>query len=106
MAYIICEPCLDTCDTACVEVCPVDCIYTEPGWSKGDDAKGHCLYIHPEECIDCDACKPECPVEAIFAEEDTPEDQQAWIAINADYFEKDEDEQVGYGAKHWTKPDA
>ena len=73
MAYIIAEPCVGTCDTACVEVCPVDCIHPK----KEDwDAKGYdennledkLLYIDPEECIDCGACEPECPVEAICEE--------------------------------------
>ena len=78
MAYIIAEPCVGTCDTACVEVCPVDCIHPK----KEDwDAKGYdesdlddkLLYIDPEECIDCGACEPECPVEAIFEESEVPE---------------------------------
>ncbi len=74
MTYIIAEPCVGTCDTACVEVCPVDCIHgpddkegagaeaKEPGFDPTDKQ----LYIDPEECIDCGACEPECPVEAIF----------------------------------------
>ena len=89
MPYIITEPCVGVCDTACVDVCPVDCIYpakdhsfdTEEGKEKMRDA-GEMLYIHPEECIDCGACEPECPVEAIFPEEEVPEDQQKYIAIN------------------------
>jgi len=88
MAYIICEPCLNTCDTACVEVCPVDCIFTEEGWEKGDDPVGHMLYINPDDCIDCDACKPECPVEAIFEESEVPEEWTKYIEINKQFFEK------------------
>jgi ferredoxin len=80
MAYIITLPCVDTKDAACVEVCPVDCIHSD------DDAKQY--YINPDECIDCGACGPVCPVEAIFPEEDVPEDQQEYIQINADYFNK------------------
>ena len=78
MTYIIAEPCIDVKDNACVDVCPVDCIHT------ADDEK--MLYIDPEECIDCGACEPECPVEAIFAEEDTPEEWEKYIKINADWF--------------------
>ena len=82
MTYIIAEPCVSTCDTACVEVCPVDCIHgpddktgagaeaKEPGF----DPEGKQLYINPEECIDCGACEPECPVEAIFEESEIPEE--------------------------------
>jgi ferredoxin len=87
MAYIICEPCVGTCDTACVDVCPVDCIHTEEGWEKGDDPEGKMLYINPEDCIDCDACKPECPVEAIFPEEEVPEKWTQYIDINRKFFE-------------------
>ena len=77
MTYIIAEPCIETKDASCVEVCPVDCIY------EGEDQ----FYIHPDECIDCGACEPECPVEAIFAEEDMPEDQGRFVEINTKYFE-------------------
>jgi len=76
MAFVICEPCVDVKDTACVEVCPVDCIYEYEGLNQ--------LYIHPTECIDCAACEPECPVEAIFPLEDVPGKWQSYIAINAD----------------------
>lgn len=72
MTYIVCEPCLDCKYTDCVEVCPVDCFYE-------DD---HMLYIHPDECIDCGACVPECPVEAIFPEADVPEQWKSWIPAN------------------------
>jgi ferredoxin len=78
MAYIITEPCIGTKDKSCVDVCPVDCIY-------GTDEDEQ-LYIHPDECIDCGACVPECPVEAIFAEEDVPEQWQSYIEKNAAYF--------------------
>ena len=62
MTYVITEACIGVKDRACVDVCPVDCIY------EGEDQ----LYIHPDECIDCGACEPECPVSAIFPEEDVP----------------------------------
>ena len=87
MAYIIAEPCIGTCDTACVEVCPVDCIHPSEGH---EDTSGNQLYIDPDECIDCAACEPVCPVTAIFSEDAVPADQQEFIAINYDYF-KDKD---------------
>ena len=81
MTYIIAEPCVDVRDKACVEVCPVDCIHPADG--EGEPI----LYIDPDECIDCGACEPECPVEAIFAEEDLPEEWSKYTEINAKYFE-------------------
>ncbi len=81
MAYYITETCIDVKDKACVEVCPVDCIHPIDG--EGEPM----LYIEPDECIDCGACEPECPVEAIFAEEDMPEDQGRFVEINTKYFE-------------------
>ena len=77
MTYIIAEPCIETKDASCVEVCPVDCIY------EGDDM----FYIHPVECIDCGACEPECPVTAIFPDTDVPPEWTSYIAKNADYFD-------------------
>ncbi len=76
MAYVITEACVSVKDKACVDVCPVDCIY------EGADQ----LYIHPDECIDCGACEPECPVTAIFPEEDVPGDQAASIEKNREVF--------------------
>lgn len=76
MTYVICEPCIGTKDTACVDVCPVDCIY------EGEDM----LYIHPDECIDCGACMPVCPVEAIFPEAEVPAEWTSFTAKNADFF--------------------
>ncbi len=81
MAYYITETCIDVKDKACVEVCPVDCIHPTDG--EGEPM----LYIDPDECIDCGACEPECPVEAIFAEEDMPEDQGRFVDVNTKYFE-------------------
>ena len=84
MAYIICEPCVGTKDTACVDVCPVDCIHPrkdEPAFSTAE-----MLYIHPDECIDCGACVPACPVEAIFSLDETPRNWAGFIARNADYY--------------------
>ncbi|GLW72645.1 ferredoxin [Kitasatospora phosalacinea] len=62
MTYVIAQPCVDVQDRACVDECPVDCIYQGP----------RMLYIHPEECVDCGACEPVCPVEAVFYEDDLP----------------------------------
>lgn len=81
MPYVITETCVDVKDKACVDVCPVDCIHPTDG--EGEPM----LYIDPDECIDCGACEPECPVEAIFAEEDMPEDQGRFVEINTKYFE-------------------
>ncbi len=75
MAYVITTPCIDVQDQACVEVCPVDCIH----FDEGDDRM---LYINPDECIDCGACEPACPVSAIFAEDDVPGDQSPYKEIN------------------------
>ena len=81
MTYIIAQPCIDVKDKACVEVCPVDCIHP----IDGEDVNQ--LFIDPDECIDCGACEPECPVEAIFEEEDTPPEWKEYIEINAKAFE-------------------
>jgi ferredoxin len=78
MTYIIVEPCINVKDTACVEVCPVDCIH-----GKDDDNQ---LFIDPEECIDCGACEPACPVQAIFPEEEVPEKWNSFIPLNYKYF--------------------
>ena len=82
MSHIIAEPCVGVKDTACVEVCPVDCIY-------GADEDWKQLYIHPEECIDCGLCVDACPVEAIFPMEETPEKWLPFIAVNYQHFELD-----------------
>jgi NAD-dependent dihydropyrimidine dehydrogenase PreA subunit len=66
-------------DQACVEVCPVDCIH----FDEGDDRM---LYINPDECIDCGACEPACPVTAIFSEDDLPADQADYKEINAVWY--------------------
>ncbi|MYG00428.1 ferredoxin family protein, partial [Candidatus Poribacteria bacterium] len=79
MAYIICEPCVDVKDTACVDVCPVFCIHTSDGENQ--------LYIDPAVCIDCAACVDECPVEAIFMQSDVPSQWESYIDINSKFFE-------------------
>ena len=99
MAYYITETCIDVKDTSCVEVCPVDCIHPIDG--EGEPM----LYIDPDECIDCGACEPECPVEAIFAEEDMPDDQDRFVEINTKYFElrDDSDEWNQWKQEHAAK---
>ena len=100
MAYIIADPCVSTCDTACVEVCPVDCIHgPEDREGMGEEAKvagfnpeGKQLYINPEECIDCGACEPECPVEAIFEEDAVPKEWDKFINLNYEFFGQKRDE--------------
>ncbi len=77
VTYVITEPCIGTKDQSCVEVCPVDCIY---------DAGDHFM-INPEECIDCGACEPECPVEAIYPEDEVPDDMESYTTKAANYFE-------------------
>jgi NAD-dependent dihydropyrimidine dehydrogenase PreA subunit len=76
VTYVISEACVDLKDKACIEECPVDCIY------EG----GRMLYIHPDECVDCGACEPVCPVEAIYYEDDVPEGSKAFTAANAEFF--------------------
>ena len=73
MTYVVTEGCIQCKYTDCVDVCPVDCFVEGPNF----------LAIDPEECIDCTLCVAECPVEAIFADDDVPEDQQEYIEINA-----------------------
>ena len=84
MTFIICEPCIDTKDTACVDSCPVDCIHPRSDADKFEQET--MLYIDPEECIDCGACVPECPVEAIFPEDEVPDQWQSYIEINYKWF--------------------
>ena len=76
MTYVIGDPCIDVKDRACVDECPVDCIY------EG----GRSLYIHPDECVDCGACEPVCPVEAIYYEDDLPADLAPYKDDNARFF--------------------
>ena len=73
MAYVVTESCIKCKYTDCVEVCPVDCFYEGPEF----------LVIHPEECIDCGLCEPECPIEAIYADDELPENQIEFVEINA-----------------------
>jgi NAD-dependent dihydropyrimidine dehydrogenase PreA subunit len=77
VTYIIAEPCIDLKDKSCIDVCPVDCIHEV----------GRMLVIDAEECIDCGACEPECPVEAIFPEDALPDKWQPFVKINYAYGE-------------------
>lgn len=77
MAYVIAQPCVDVKDKACIDECPVDCIY------EGE----RMLYIHPNECVDCGACDPVCPVEAIYYLEDVPEEWADYVRTNTEFFE-------------------
>src|SRR4029077_10773386 len=79
MAYVIAEPCIDVLDLSCVSVCPVDCIHYE----EGVDRK---LFIDPNECIDCGACEPECPVNAIFPEESLPPEWAQYTQADATWY--------------------
>jgi NAD-dependent dihydropyrimidine dehydrogenase PreA subunit len=106
MTYVITEPCIDVKDTACVDVCPVDCIH--PTSDSDDFENQNQLFIDPVECIDCNVdcihptsdsddfenhnqlfivCEPECPVEAIFIDDEVPEEWEHFIQLNADYFQ-------------------
>lgn len=77
MAYVIAEPCIDVMDKSCIEECPIDCIY------EGERK----LYIHPDECIDCRACEPVCPVDAIYYIEDLPQQWAPYLTANAEFFD-------------------
>ena len=92
IAYIVAEPCVNCKYTDCVDVCPVDCFYEGVNF----------LAIHPEDCIDCGACEPECPTEAIFEEDDLPEKWRPYIELNAQYA----DEWPNITAKKDAMPDA
>ncbi|NQD37590.1 ferredoxin family protein [Permianibacter sp. IMCC34836] len=74
MAFVVVDNCVRCKHTDCVEVCPVDCFYEGPNF----------LAINPDECIDCGLCEPECPVNAIYEENEVPADQKQYIALNAE----------------------
>lgn len=78
MTHVVTKPCDGCRYTDCVVVCPVECFH------EGETM----LYIHPDVCIDCEACVPECPVEAIFHEDDVPDDMQSYIQLNAEKSEE------------------
>lgn len=74
MTYVVTESCIRCKYTDCVEVCPVDCFHEGPNF----------LVIDPDECIDCTLCVPECPVNAIYAEDDVPPEQKQFVGLNAE----------------------
>jgi ferredoxin len=76
MTYVIAQPCIDVKDKSCIEECPVDCIY------EGN----RMMYIQPDECVDCGACEPVCPVEAIYYEDDVPSTWKEYSAIAGEFF--------------------
>ena len=76
MTYVIALPCVDVKDKACIDECPVDCIY------EGERS----LYIHPDECVDCGACEPECPVNAIYPEDSVPAEWAGFTVLNATWY--------------------
>ncbi len=86
MTYIIGESCIGVKDASCVEVCPVDCIH--PRKDEPDFDKENMLYIDEDTCIDCDLCVDECPVQAIFSEDELPGKWSGFVQINRDYFNK------------------
>jgi ferredoxin len=86
MPHVITEPCIGVKDTACTAVCPVDCIH--PRKDETDFKVATQLYIDPDTCIDCGLCVDECPVKAIFAEDDVPAQWKQHIQLNAEYFKK------------------
>jgi ferredoxin len=77
MTFVVAEQCIKCKHTDCVEVCPVDCFYEGPNM----------LVIHPDECIDCALCEPECPVDAIFSEDELPESEAVFLELNAELAE-------------------
>ena len=84
MSHWIAEPCIGTKDTACVAVCPVDCIH--PTKEEDDFEQEEMLYIDPDTCIDCGLCIDECPVQAIFADDDLPAKWESFKERNAEYY--------------------
>ena len=77
MTFVVGDNCIKCKHTDCVEVCPVDCFYEGPNF----------LVIHPDECIDCALCEPECPIDAIFAEDEIPPGQENFIELNQELAE-------------------
>jgi NAD-dependent dihydropyrimidine dehydrogenase PreA subunit len=76
LTYVIVQACVDVKHKDCVDVCPVDCIHLE------SDELDRMLYINPDECIDCGACEPACPVTAIYPEDSVPPEQKAYVEVN------------------------
>ncbi|MEZ4364236.1 MAG: ferredoxin family protein [Kofleriaceae bacterium] len=88
MPFVVTDKCKGVLDRGCVDACPADCIY------EGDGM----LHIHPEQCIDCDACMGVCPVEAIYPERELPADKAEWAAHARKFFEDHPDAKVAKGS--------
>jgi NAD-dependent dihydropyrimidine dehydrogenase PreA subunit len=97
MAYVITQQCIGTCDTACVDVCPCDCILGPipvdqlrqvPTSARGTQFPGIQMFIDPDACIDCGSCVAECPVNAIYLDEEVPDAHRDDIARNAQFFRR------------------
>ncbi len=86
MTFVITEACIGVKDASCVDVCPVDRIH--PTRNEAEFVTAEMLYIDPSECIDCGACEPACPVEAIYEEDAVPGSLKSYIAKNAEYFKR------------------
>ncbi len=86
MAYVITQPCIGVKDTACVAVCPVNCIHPTP--TEEGFAAAKMLYVDPDICVDCGLCVDECPVRAIFRDDDVPPEWAEFIEKNAAYYKK------------------
>lgn len=99
MTWVITRLCRDCVDQSCVDVCPVDCIYEYTG--NDTEKFPNQLYIHPDECINCGACEPECPWEAIFEDEAVPDVFKDDTELNAKMMEEPENFQV---PEHEEKP--
>jgi NAD-dependent dihydropyrimidine dehydrogenase PreA subunit len=96
VTYVVALPCVDLLDKTCIDECPVDCIY------EGE----RMLYIHPDECVDCGACEPVCPVEAISFQDDVPAQYKDFYWVNVEFFKE-----IGspggrskVGKIHWDHP--
>jgi len=85
MAYVIAQPCVSVKDTACVTVCPVDCIHPTKDETSAFEA-ADMLFIDPDACVDCGLCVDECPVKAIFPQDDLPAEWAEFVGRNADYY--------------------
>lgn len=88
MPRVITEKCIGTKDRSCVSVCPVDCIHP----TEAEDSGELQLYIDPDVCIDCGACESVCPAQAIYAEEDLPQEYKIYVEINRDYYKLNKEE--------------
>ncbi|HEX8966605.1 MAG TPA: ferredoxin family protein [Chloroflexota bacterium] len=93
MTYVITQPCIDVKDKSCVDVCPVSCIYLE------NDDVDRKLYIHPDECIECGACEPECPVSAIFHESAVPDEWREFTELDAKWCRGGDDDKAAVRAR-------